>query len=129
MEKIILISSKGRVVRVFQKGGLVPTLSHGTVYAQSSASTGRLDALSIAPPAPEVVAQMTFNETPSGIVDGANDTFSLSRTPTNLMLFKNGMLQKEGVGNDYTLIGNIIVFEPQNIPPIGSNLIATLVSE
>lgn len=44
-------------------------------------------------------------ETPSGTVNGSNDTFTLANTPVSgtVMLFKNGILLEAGSGNDYTI--------------------------
>lgn len=45
-------------------------------------------------------------ETPSGLINGSNVTFTLAHTPnpaTSLMLFLNGVLQRAGAGNDYTI--------------------------
>ena len=67
------------------------------------------------------------NETPSGTINGSNDTFALAHTPnppTSLLLFKSGLLQRAG-GNDYTLTGGSIVFEPSAIPASGDSLMAT----
>jgi hypothetical protein len=50
-----------------------------------------------------------FNETPSGSQDGANQTFTLSRTPnpsTSVELKYNGQSIVQGI--DYTLSGNTI---------------------
>lgn len=44
-------------------------------------------------------------ETPSGSINGSNVTFTLANTPTTgtLRLYLNGVRQKSGAGNDYTL--------------------------
>lgn len=50
-------------------------------------------------------------ESPGGVVDGANVTFTLANAPTpvlSLHLFRNGILQKAGF--DYTLSGSTITF-------------------
>ena len=69
-----------------------------------------------------------FNDVPSGDIDGINDLFILTDTPSpqgSLQLYKNGLLQMSGVGNDYTLSVNTIIFEPTNVPRLGSNLLAS----
>ena len=69
-----------------------------------------------------------FNDVPAGTLNGVNDTFTLSGTPvpaTSLMLFKNGIIQKPGSGNDFTLSVSAVVFASDNIPPAGSNLLAS----
>lgn len=49
-------------------------------------------------------------ETPSGVVDGFNATFTLADTPIagSVHLFFNGLLMKSGSGNDYTIVGPTI---------------------
>lgn len=56
-------------------------------------------------------AAISWNEVVSGDIDGVNLTFALSQVPaptTSLMLFVNGVKQRQGTGNDYTLSGNTI---------------------
>lgn len=64
-----------------------------------------------------------FSETPTGDVDGVNDTFTLANTPTTntLQLFRDGQLLKGG-GVDYTLTGDEIVFT--SAPEVDSILLA-----
>jgi len=60
-------------------------------------------------------------ETPSGTIDGVNDTFPLADSPNpagSLHLYKNGQLMLAG-GQDYTLTGNVIVYGAGAIPQIG----------
>ena len=49
------------------------------------------------------------NETPSGVNNGINATFTLQNAPrnsgSNLMLFIDGILVEPGSGNDYTISG------------------------
>lgn len=44
-------------------------------------------------------------ETPSGTINGSNTTFTLANTPTagTVKLYLNGVRQKSGAGNDYTI--------------------------
>ncbi len=56
------------------------------------------------------------NETPSGLVNGVNTSFTLAHTPAAwIQLYLNGVLLEPGVGNDYTLSGTDITmtFAPQ----------------
>jgi len=65
------------------------------------------------------------SETPLGTVDGANATFTLGAAPNpagSLKLFRNGLLQKQGL--DYTLTGNTITFLGAAIPQPGDVLLA-----
>lgn len=67
-------------------------------------------------------------ETPSGTIDGSNDTFTLSAAPDpagDLLLWKNGLLMKAG-GVDYTLTSDTVVFVATQTPPTGSVLLAAL---
>ena len=51
-------------------------------------------------------------ETPSGSVNDSNVTFTLANTPVtgSVDVFRNGILQEPGVGNDYTISGSTITF-------------------
>lgn len=65
-------------------------------------------------------------ENPVGVVNGINNIFTLSSVPSpisSLMFFVNGVLQKQGPTNDYTLVGNTITMN--YVPNAGSNLAAT----
>lgn len=58
-----------------------------------------------------VSAQMSWMEVP---VAGANNTFILQHVPSPamaLMFFVNGVLQTQGVDNDYTLTDNIVTIK------------------
>jgi len=69
---------------------------------------------------------LALNETPSGLVNGINDTFTLSSTPspsTSLLLFINGQLITQGT--DYTLATATITFVSSAIPMTGDILLAT----
>lgn len=63
-------------------------------------------------------------ETPSGSINGSNVTFTLANTPTTgiLKLYLNGVRQKSGAGNDYTLSTNTITMT--TAPVSGDVLIA-----
>lgn len=68
----------------------------------------------------------SWMETPSGNVDGVNRMFTISHIPSPtmaLMLFVNGVLQRQGNDSDYILSSSIITI---NYPVrSGSNLSAT----
>ena len=52
-----------------------------------------------------------FSEIPTGDINGVNTIYLLEQAPyptTSLMLFMNGVLQREGASNDYTLSGATI---------------------
>lgn len=52
------------------------------------------------------------NEVPSGAIDGTNMTFTLANTPVagSVQLYLNGLRQKSGAGNDYTISGATITY-------------------
>jgi hypothetical protein len=63
---------------------------------------------------------MIDNETPTGTIDGTNDDFTLSKTPSpagSLQLYLDGVLQVATV--DYTLTGNAIAY---TTPPTGGSV-------
>jgi hypothetical protein len=65
-------------------------------------------------------------ESPGGVVDGANATFTIANTPSpvgSLHLFRNGILQK--VGFDYILTGATITFFAVATPQPGDTLLAS----
>jgi hypothetical protein len=71
----------------------------------------------------------TFNfvdgESPGGVVDGSNLSFTLASTPlpaTSLHLFRNGLMQK--LGFDYTFSGVTIVFVTIATPQPGDTILA-----
>ena len=65
-------------------------------------------------------------DSPAGIVDGSNPSFSLSNTPeppSSLTVYRNGILMKTGV--DYTASGRNIQFLPASAPQPGDTLLAS----
>lgn len=74
---------------------------------------------------PSFLPTYSDGETPSGVVDGANTSFVLVGTPTpaqSLILFRNGMLQKQGF--DYSLSGSSLQFLAGAGPQPGDTLMA-----
>ena len=58
--------------------------------------------------APAATAGYTYNETPSGSINGSNTAFTLAATPSGVMVARNGILQAEGL--DYTRSGATLTF-------------------
>lgn len=66
------------------------------------------------------------SETPSGLIDGANRTFTLSASPlpaTSLSLFRNGTLLK--LGTDFTVAGSVLTMANGSAPSAGDRLLAS----
>jgi hypothetical protein len=64
-------------------------------------------------------------ETPGGVVDGANASFTLVNPPspsTSLHLFRNGLMQK--LSFDYTFSGSTITFVGSATPQPGDTILA-----
>ena len=71
-------------------------------------------------------ASFMDGDIPSGIVDGANTSFTLSATPspaTSLSVYRNGLLM--ALGADYSLSNRVIQFVPSDVPDPGDTLLAT----
>jgi hypothetical protein len=65
-------------------------------------------------------------DSPSGIVDGSNTTFTLSATPNpvgSLAVYRNGLLQD--LTQDYTISGQTIQFATADTPQPGDTLLAS----
>lgn len=62
---------------------------------------------------------------PAGTINGTNATFTLSFTPnpaSSLLLARNGLIEQQGVGADYLLMGSTITFFSASIPQTGDQL-------
>jgi hypothetical protein len=72
-------------------------------------------------------AKFIFNEVPSGLTNNSNTVFTLANTPIldKQSIFLNGVLQKPGAGNDYTISGATITFNdaPKNNDVLLANYI------
>ena len=73
-------------------------------------------------------AQPSFvdGDSPAGIVDGSNTSFTLSAVPvpaSSLAVYRNGVLQK--IVQDYTLTGSTIQFVPAAAPQPADTLLAS----
>lgn len=57
-------------------------------------------------------ADFVTRETPSGLVNGSNTTYTLANTPVagTEHVYLNGILQESGAGNDYTISGATITY-------------------
>lgn len=74
------------------------------------------------------VASVSWNEILTGSVDGINKQFTLAFVPapsSALMLFINGVKQRQGIDSDFTLTGSIVNLTPATGYRSGSNIDAT----
>lgn len=64
-----------------------------------------------------------YGETPAGTVNGSNVAFTLANAPASgsLQLYLNGLRQRPGAGNDYTLSGSTITC---NAAPLAGDTLA-----
>ena len=90
-------------------------------------TTGSNGAVTIsAPPTIVQLQQMSWMEVPNGDIDGINMVYTLANTPSpsnSLMFYVNGVLQLQGLSNDYDLTGNSVIMNYS--PSSGSSVIAT----
>ncbi len=68
------------------------------------------------------VGSLSINETPSGVIDGSNVTFTLAHTPIGgqIMLYLNGQYMTAGAGEDYTISGSTITMA--SAPIVGDKI-------
>jgi hypothetical protein len=106
----------GRVAVVNALGALESAVGSATDCVRVDGSSGPCGT-----PAPSFVD----GDSPSGIVDGANTTFSLAAVPdpmSSLAVYRNGILQKSG--SDYTITGRTVQFAAASVPQPGDTLLA-----
>ncbi len=80
------------------------------VALSGDATLAATGVLSVNPATVVRVTDVITRETPTGLVNGANVTYTLANTPKvgTESLFVNGILQEAGAGNDYTISGATI---------------------
>jgi hypothetical protein len=69
-----------------------------------------------------------WNEVPVGAIDGVNAVMTLAGSPTptsSLLLFRNGLLLRVGLGNDYALVGSVVTFLQSNLCQPGDVVLAS----
>lgn len=88
----------------FQNAGTGATAGH----VLTSTGAGSAPTFQVLPGSPTHVTR----ETPTGLVNGANTTYTLANTPTagSEEVYLNGILQEPGAGNDYTISGLTITY-------------------
>lgn len=98
---------------------LVRPKSSPLIVPTRSASSVRIVRIGVRG-APEVSGSTPHTETPVGAIDGSNTVFTISVTPTQLILTLNGLAQD--IGTDFTRSGATITFV--HAPHVGDIIIA-----
>ena len=109
--------SAGRVAFVNSLGAIDSVSGNGSDCVRVDGSSG---------PCGNSSNSFVDGDSPAGIVDGANTTFTLSTAPnpaTSLAVYRNGMLQKAGL--DFTANGSIVHFVTAAAPQPGDTLLAS----
>lgn len=73
-----------------------------------------------------VLTELVLNETPSGVINGVNTTFTLANTPSDpstVMIWLNGQLLTRGATADYTVSGTTVTMH-NAVPIVGDVLLA-----
>jgi hypothetical protein len=103
---VSVVSSNGFAGTV-ANAGTTPAITMQTSI--SGLLKGNGTAMSAAVAGTDYISPAGFivRETPGGLVNGANTTYTLANTPISNteMLYVNGLLQEPGAGNDYTISG------------------------
>ena len=93
-------------------GGATPALTLSTTITGILKGNGT--AISAATVGSDYVNNASFivRETPTGLVNSSNVTYTLANTPTvgTEQVYLNGMLQEPGAGNDYTISAAVITY-------------------
>ena len=96
----------GQVYIANGSGVLTPTTLSGDITAVSSSGAVTVASTLFR------TANFVVRETPSGLVNGSNVTYTLANTPVTgtEQLYLNGIQQEPGAGNDYTISAAVITF-------------------
>jgi hypothetical protein len=110
----------------FAAGRVVVVDSAGMLESAGGTSSDCLRVDGSSGPCGGAGPSFTDGETPNGIVDGSNATFTVSALPdpaASLTLYRNGLLQK--AGSDFTASGQTIQFVATAVPQPGDTLLAS----
>ncbi len=78
-----------------------------------------------------LIGKFVSRETPSGAVNGSNDTYVLANTPISGTehVYINGILWESGSGNDYTISGANITVEAGSILQTGDKIRVSYIAQ
>lgn len=122
-DKLGIITTKGDIIAFDGTAGKPARVAVGTngqvLVADSTVAPGLKWADGV------TSASFVDNEAPSGAINGVNADFTLANTPVagTVRVFKNGIRQRSGAGNDYTIAGGTITFLAGNLPQTGDILL------
>jgi len=118
-----ILTTKGDLIGYSTVPGPVPVGANGEYLVANSAATFGIEWAAFTGLA---TSNFVDSEVPSGTVNGTNPTFTLANTPTTgtVHLYRNGIRQKAGSGNDYQISAATITFETGNEPQTGDLLLA-----
>lgn len=130
------VNAKGfpRAVSTFAQLNNIPASLRSTSMFVVTTDTGvmyRWTGSAWAPlPFPQIalLRNSKWNVTPTGVIDSVNRVFTLPEAPdptNSLLLFKNGLLMRAGVGNDFILSDTTITFDNAQTPQTGDILLAS----
>lgn len=118
--EILFKTTAGEVLRMRIPNSGTPTVEISGDLNLTAGSTYKINGAAI------LQERDTFvdNEVPGGAIDNANTLFTLASTPIlgSVSLYQNGVLQRAGLGHDYTISGSTITFIVA--PQSGSQLLA-----
>lgn len=107
------------------------TLSKNTLTAGANISiTNGSGTITIASAGSMQTANYKVRESLVGTVDGVNAVFAIGSplVADKEMIFNNGLLQRPGAGNDYTISGQQVTFLTGSIPQTGDALVITYIA-
>ncbi len=108
--------------------GLEPIPEADEIIVGPTGPTGATGATGLQGPKGDAATGATnwsFNETPSGTMNGTNQTFTLAHTPAGqIMLAWNGVVLKEGAGCSFTISSATITLLGDVKPGLGDTLLA-----
>ena len=120
-DKLAILGTLGDILTYSTEPAVLGAGTDGQILSADDGETTGLKWIN-APSVPTFVD----SEVPSPAPDGVEDEFTLAAAPTagTLHLYKNGIRQQVGAGNDYTLATLTITFLAGNIPQTGDIVLA-----
>lgn len=122
LTKLSVLTTKGDLLGFSTVHGRLGVGSDGQVLVADAASTfgfkwNTFTGLT--------TTNFVYSEVPTGTVNGTNAAFVLANTPITgtVCVYVNGVRQKVGTGNDYTIATTTITFEAGTAVPVTGDVI------